>query len=161
MSLIRRPSPVVLPPETCIELLKRESLGRVAITSHALPAVVPVRYGYLGGCVIFLTTKGSTLASATKNNVVAFEVDHSDDDAFSGWSVMIQGISKEIVDPDELKDAGGLGLTSWLAEGAGDHLVRIRPDFVTGRACGPIVIGTRQHPSWDLDTMGSGDSFRE
>jgi uncharacterized protein len=152
MSVINRPPATVLAPEQCLELLGQESLGRVAITYRALPVVVPVHYSMLGGSVVFLTTKGSTLAGATKGSVVAFEVDHSSDDG-SRWSVLIQGISQHIVDPDELRAANQLALGSWLSECGADHFVRIHPDLVTGRAFGSdrVPRGSAPFAESDLD----------
>jgi uncharacterized protein len=134
MTVIHRPPATALTPDQCLELLRKEYLGRVAITYRALPVVVPVHYRILDGSVVFLTTEGSTLAGATKGSVVAFEVDHSSEDGSCGWSVLIQGIAQHIVDPDELRVANQLTLASWLSECGADHFVRIHPDFVTGRA---------------------------
>jgi uncharacterized protein len=136
MNVIRRPPTEVLPPETCLELLRRKSIGRIAITLRALPAVVPIRYRILRGTVVFKTTKGSSLANATADSVVAFEVDHHDEDERSGWSVMVQGRSQLIADLDEAEEAGRLGLECWSFEQGVDHFVRIRPELVTGKTFG-------------------------
>jgi uncharacterized protein len=151
MSVIHRPPATVLAPEQCLELLRQESLGRIAITHRALPVVVPVHYSILDGSVVFLTTKGSTLAGATQHNVVAFEVDHSSDDGSSGWSVLIQGIAQQIVDPEELRIANQLALASWLSECGADHFVRIHPDFVTGRAFGSDGVRRKCAPFAESD----------
>jgi nitroimidazol reductase NimA-like FMN-containing flavoprotein (pyridoxamine 5'-phosphate oxidase superfamily) len=132
----RPPTEEVLGPQACLELLRCKSVGRVAITLRALPVVVPIRYAILRGTVVFKTTKGSSLATATADSVVAFEVDHHDEDGRSGWSVMVQGRSRLITDLREIEEACRLDLECWSPEQGLDYFVRIRPEFLTGTAFG-------------------------
>ncbi len=65
----------VLNREECLRLLRHATLGRVAITSGALPQVLPVNFRLFGDRIVFRTGLGTKLDAATSNNVVAFEVD--------------------------------------------------------------------------------------
>ena len=123
-----------LDPDVCLELIQGNDMGRVAITVGALPAIVPIRYCVIDGAVIFKATKGSNLAAASADNVVAFEVDHHDRASRFGWRVMAQGRSRLVVDPSEVAQADRLALTTWPPEPGPYDIVRIRTDILSGIA---------------------------
>ncbi len=122
----------ILAPAQCRELLGRNTVGRVAVTVAALPAIFPVNYQMLDDQIVFLTGDGTKLRAALERAVVAFQVDHFDDATTSGWSVMAIGIAEEITDPEEIRIAEGLGLRPF-ATGDRSHFVRIIPEFLSGR----------------------------
>lgn len=122
----------LLSPAQCRDLLARGSVGRVAVTVAALPAIFPVNYGVLFGDVVFLTGDGTKLRAALERTVVAFQIDHIDESISSGWSVLAVGLAEEITDPAQLQAAAQLGLRPF-AGGDRTHFVRIRPEFVSGR----------------------------
>ena len=66
------------------------------------------------------------------NQVVAFEVDHTDVETMLGWSVLVVGRADELHEPDLLDRVEAWGLRPW-AGGQRDHLVGISLDRVTGR----------------------------
>lgn len=122
----------ILSPEQCDDLIRRNSVGRVAVTVAALPAIFPVNYAVLDGQIIFRTGEGTKLRAALDRTVVAFQVDHVGSSLASGWSVMAVGLAEEITDADDVKAAEALGLVP-LAAGDRSHYVRIRPEFLSGR----------------------------
>jgi nitroimidazol reductase NimA-like FMN-containing flavoprotein (pyridoxamine 5'-phosphate oxidase superfamily) len=61
----------------CLQLLARGSLGRVAFTERALPAIRPVNYALVGNHVL-LRIDGDGLGRRLDGQVVAFEVDEID-----------------------------------------------------------------------------------
>lgn len=122
----------ILSPTQCRQLLQGSTLGRVAVTVAALPAVFPVHYAVLDDDIVFLTGDGTKLRAALERAVVAFQIDHFDESRASGWSVMAIGMAEEIADPDELRAARGLGLRP-LAGGDRSHFVRVRPELLSGR----------------------------
>ena len=124
---------VVLSKAECMNHLGRNGLGRVAITVGALPAVFPINYAVDGEYVYFRTAAGTKLAAAARNAVVAFEVDHVDRMAHTGWSVLVIGPAEEVVDHDTRATADELPLARWLPGGV-ETLVRIRAELVSGRA---------------------------
>jgi nitroimidazol reductase NimA-like FMN-containing flavoprotein (pyridoxamine 5'-phosphate oxidase superfamily) len=122
----------ILSPEQCDDLIRRNSVGRVAVTVAALPAIFPVNYAVLDGQIIFRTGEGTKLRAALDKAVVAFQVDHVGGSVASGWSVMAVGLAEEITDADEVKAAEALRLVP-SAAGDRSHYVRIRPEFLSGR----------------------------
>jgi nitroimidazol reductase NimA-like FMN-containing flavoprotein (pyridoxamine 5'-phosphate oxidase superfamily) len=113
-------------------LLAGEHFGRVGITIGALPAILPVSYAILDDAIVFRTSPGTKLTAAVQEAVVAFEVDHADEDDRTGWSVLVVGQARRITDAETLEHARALELRPW-APGERDHFVRISPEMVTGR----------------------------
>lgn len=68
----------ILSSEECHELLRQSTVGRVAVTVAALPAIFPVNYAVLDGRIVFRTGEGTKLQAAVERAVVAFQVDHID-----------------------------------------------------------------------------------
>jgi uncharacterized protein len=101
-----------IPPDDCLKLLKLAYVGRIGISIHALPVILPVNYVLHEGDVVFRVGSGTKLAAATAGAVVAFEVDHSDPQGTSGWSVLLQGRVEEIVAPAQIAQARTLHLQS-------------------------------------------------
>ena len=122
----------ILSQEQCLNLLQNSTVGRVAVTVAALPAIFPVNYAVLDEQIVFLTGEGTKLRAALARAVVAFQVDHIDEVTASGWSVMAVGVAEEITDPAEIEAAQRLGLHPFAA-GDRPHFVRIRPEFLSGR----------------------------
>lgn len=122
----------ILSPEQCWDLLSRSGVGRVAVTIAALPAIFPVNFTVFHDQIVFFTGEGTKLRAALERSVVAFQVDHFDGSVSSGWSVLAVGMAEEITEADELLAADDLNLRPF-AGGARSHLVRIRPEFVSGR----------------------------
>lgn len=121
----------ILTEKCCLDLLDTETVGRVAISVSALPAIFPVNYRMLEGDVVFLTGDGLKSKAAIANNVVGFEVDHLDPDRRTGWSVLVVGRARVVPD-DERAAMGDLRLYPW-AGGTRSHLVRIHPELISGR----------------------------
>lgn len=121
----------ILAERLCLDLLAGEQVGRIAVSVSALPAIFPVNYRVVDGDVLFLTGDGLKANAAIAGNVVCFEVDHIEPERRAGWSVLIVGQARIV--PAEERDAmGDLGLSPW-AGGAKAHLVRIHPEFISGR----------------------------
>ena len=121
-----------LDPDTCLRLLSREPVGRVALTARALPVVLPVNFALLDGDIVWRSAQGTKLNAAAAGFVVAFEVDRLQPDRKEGWSVMVQGLAHMITDPAELERAKQLGIESWALDGVADRYVRLVPNIVTG-----------------------------
>jgi nitroimidazol reductase NimA-like FMN-containing flavoprotein (pyridoxamine 5'-phosphate oxidase superfamily) len=122
-----------LGPEDCLELLREEPLGHVALTARALPVVLPVSFAVSGGDIVWRSAQGTKLNDACCDFVVAFEADHYEPDHAQGWSVMVQGLAHVVTDSEELDRARELPLESWTSEGVADRYVCLVPDVVTGR----------------------------
>ncbi|GAA3993438.1 pyridoxamine 5'-phosphate oxidase family protein [Thermobifida alba] len=122
----------VLTREECLRLLAEAPIGRIVFTDQALPAVQPVNFTMLGTDIVVRTSPESKLAQATRDTVVAFEVDDYDVATRTGWSVMVVGIGHAVDDPEERAVLEALPLRSW-APGPRSHFIRIMTDIVTGR----------------------------
>jgi hypothetical protein len=108
------------------------------VTVGALPAIFPVNYATLEGDVVFRSAPGTKLTAATRNSIVAFEVDGSDRMGHTGWSVMVIGPAHPISDPAEVNRASALPLASWARQDD-DVFVRIEGRIVSGRALTQVV----------------------
>jgi len=129
----------VLGRDECLQLLASMTLGRVGCTSGALPIVLPVNFRLVGDEVVFRTGVGTKLDAATRNAVVAFEVDDMDPLSHEGWSVLVTGVSREVADPEELASLVASAIPRWAPRSDG-RVVAISTDLVSGRR---IVRGVR------------------
>jgi nitroimidazol reductase NimA-like FMN-containing flavoprotein (pyridoxamine 5'-phosphate oxidase superfamily) len=116
----------------CLRLLASVSVGRVGLSVKALPAVLPVNFALLDGEVVFRTAEGTKFHAAVAGRVLAFEADHYDPDGLSGWSVLVQGVSRVVTEPTELQRTQQLTVEPWAVDGA-DRIVRITSTLVSGR----------------------------
>jgi hypothetical protein len=88
-----------------IRLLRTTTIGRVAYSQAALPAIRAVSYMLRDGAVVIPTRAGSALAQAARGAVLAFEADSYDQEARTGWCVTVVGPSRVVAvgrsqDPD-------------------------------------------------------------
>lgn len=118
-----------------LRLLSAVSLGRIVFTQHALPAVRPVNHLVEGEDIIVRIHDGGALASLAApadapGVVVAYEADDIDPVTHLGWSVVVTGYARVVVDTDEVDRYAHL-LRPWVARPMTSAL-RIRPDLVTG-----------------------------
>ncbi|MGW0996876.1 pyridoxamine 5'-phosphate oxidase family protein [Streptomyces sp. NPDC002520] len=119
-----------------LRLLGSVSLGRIVFTRQALPAVRPVRHVLDGGDIVFRVPEDAALTARDPRDdgvgvVVAFEADVIDPDTHLGWSVVVTGYARPVVDPVELARIRGL-LGPREAQPGVDRAVRVRPDLVSG-----------------------------
>ena len=114
-----------------MELMEGESVGRVAVSVSALPAIFPVNYKLVDGNILFLTGEGMKSHAAVEGAVVGFEVDHFDTEKRTGWSVMLVGQAR-LVAEDERAAYDHVNLSPWVG-GHRSHLVSLHPEFVSGR----------------------------
>jgi uncharacterized protein len=135
----------VLGRDACLDLLATATLGRVGVSSGALPSVVPVNFRFDGRQILIRTGVGTKLDAAVANAVVAFEVDEIDPVAHTGWSVMVTGVARELTEPGERATAQTPPLARW-APGTDHRVIAISPELVSGRR---IVPGLAALPGAD------------
>jgi nitroimidazol reductase NimA-like FMN-containing flavoprotein (pyridoxamine 5'-phosphate oxidase superfamily) len=128
----------VLDRDECLRMLSGATLGRVGLTSGALPTVLPVNFFLDGERILILTGRGSKLEAATQNAVVAFEVDDFDPVYHSGWSVVVTGTAHAITDPAELETLRRMPLARWAPWNNG-RVVAIETEIMSGRRISPGV----------------------
>jgi hypothetical protein len=112
----------LIPELECWELLASASVGRVALSIRALPAILPVQY-YLDGRTLAVCLGHRELPERALNAVVAFAADAIDPQTRSGWSVQVQGRSAI---PRHLRIDTDCG---WSAAG---QVVQIEPEIISG-----------------------------
>jgi nitroimidazol reductase NimA-like FMN-containing flavoprotein (pyridoxamine 5'-phosphate oxidase superfamily) len=118
----------------CLRLLGGEELGRIGVSDHGSPLVLPVNYVLDGDAVVFRTGPGTKLQAAIRGPV-AFEVDHIDRASRSGWSVVVRGFAEEVTTfsgPGVRERLESLTIQPW-APGEKACLVRITARSITGR----------------------------
>jgi uncharacterized protein len=127
--------------EACMALLERESVGRLAFVDPEGPVAVPVNFALAGDLVLFRLEHDSHLGAAI-DAPVAFEVDHTDPDTGSGWSVLVRGDAEEVQleRVPELLRLMTRPPRPW-AEGVHNVWVAITPRRVTGRRLTTRALG--------------------
>jgi nitroimidazol reductase NimA-like FMN-containing flavoprotein (pyridoxamine 5'-phosphate oxidase superfamily) len=122
----------VLDRAECLRLLATASLGRIGISSGALPVILPVNFRLVGDTIVFRTASGTKLDAATRGAVVAFEVDAIDPFEHTGWSVMVTGVARRVTDPVELDAVRPQRVARWAPDGE-DCVVAVSTEMVSGR----------------------------
>lgn len=123
---------VELTRSECLRLLAGGAIGRVIFTDRALPSVQPVNYVLDNEEIVFRTANGSKLAAASRNAVVAFQIDQFDPATRSGWSVLGVGEAYEVVDPARLVELADLQPDPWVRD-RDAHTLCIPLGILTGR----------------------------
>jgi nitroimidazol reductase NimA-like FMN-containing flavoprotein (pyridoxamine 5'-phosphate oxidase superfamily) len=124
--------------QDCLRLLAEHSVGRVAFTERALPAIRPVNYALVGSHIV-LKTQADGLASRLDGQIVAFEVDEIDPVTKSGWSVVVTGSARVLRDPGELARLDAVALVAWAGP-THATAVWITPGDIQGRrVAAPLV----------------------
>lgn len=121
----------LLTRDECLDRLRSASVGRIAVTHRALPAIVPVNYAMNGSRVLFRTERDGMLARACAGSVVAFEIDELDPAGHGGWSVLVVGMA-ELLEGSAAVRAAETGLFSAVGPGR-DQFVAITVGQLTGR----------------------------
>jgi nitroimidazol reductase NimA-like FMN-containing flavoprotein (pyridoxamine 5'-phosphate oxidase superfamily) len=122
----------LLDESEAMRLLAQGEVGRVGLTIGEVPAIFPVNYRILDGCIVFRSSPGSKVSTAASKGIVAFEVDDYHAADRSGWSVLVVGRSEVVHDLDVTFAVLDAGLESF-ADGPRGAIVRITPTFVSGR----------------------------
>ncbi|MEV0966702.1 pyridoxamine 5'-phosphate oxidase family protein [Streptomyces sp. NPDC049910] len=131
-----RPRLRELGTDECRARLSTHGVGRVAVTTPDGPAVVPVNYEVIDDRIAFRSAPGSVPAAAAGTEV-AFEVDHLDETASRGWSVLVVGPARHVTEPGAVRRlAEGAHTRPW-AGGEREMWVSIRPRRITGRRIDP------------------------
>jgi nitroimidazol reductase NimA-like FMN-containing flavoprotein (pyridoxamine 5'-phosphate oxidase superfamily) len=126
-----------IPANECLELLKTHHFGRIAVIVDDHPVIFPINYAVDGDAVVFRTNTGAKLSGAVMGRV-AFEIDGTDEEARTGWSVVVQGVGSEITTAldhrsEQLRQ---LEVEPWVP-GARTRWVEILPQSITGRRLRP------------------------
>ncbi|KUI31495.1 pyridoxamine 5'-phosphate oxidase [Mycobacterium sp. IS-1496] len=120
----------ILPESECWSLLRGVALGRFVTCADGRPELFPVNFVVRDRTVLFRTAEGTKLTSTAISDHVLFEADsHTEAE---GWSVVVKGTARPVQDDGPILEALETELFPWTAT-AKEHVVRIRPERVTGR----------------------------
>ena len=130
-----RSETVELSRDACLKLLGSHQFGRLAVIGAAdAPVIRPVNYmfDHRSQSVVFRTARGSKFYALLGAAKAAFEIDGIDEEARTGWSVVITGVAEEVTQPTEVDRLSRLGLEPW-APGPKPHWMHVRAWTVAGR----------------------------
>ena len=136
---------MALDEHECLRWLAAARLGRVGYTRNALPAIELVSFRVHEGSLVVPARRDSELVAGTRGAVVAFEVDDYDQAARTGWSVMVVGASRPVVERIEIVACDALGWPT-PAPTANSCYIAIRLTLVRGWQAMPDGI-PRSRPS--------------
>jgi nitroimidazol reductase NimA-like FMN-containing flavoprotein (pyridoxamine 5'-phosphate oxidase superfamily) len=133
--------------ESCLEHLRMEQVGRIAIIVDGSPIVLPITFRLLEASgltwIALRTRPGNVIDQASMN--VAFEIDGIDPARRGGWSVLVRG-SLQHVDPEAASFRERFDPEPWLTTDRGLWLI-IEPYAVTGRELHPSEQDWAFHPT--------------
>jgi uncharacterized protein len=86
-----------------------------------------------GHDVVFRTAYGSKLSGVEGQHLAAFEADHYNEQARSGWSVLVSGRAELVDAEDDIQRLNRRGLHPWASAVQRPFWIRIRPTSVSGR----------------------------
>ncbi|HTJ34353.1 MAG TPA: pyridoxamine 5'-phosphate oxidase family protein [Dactylosporangium sp.] len=119
--------------DRCLELLASVPLGRVVFTLRALPAIRPVNHLVDGDTIVIRSSLATSLASSATADgavVVAYEADAIDLVRRTGWTVVVTGAARLVLDEDRLARYER-ELEPWVDEPM-NCVIGIDCDLVTG-----------------------------
>ncbi|WP_432968992.1 pyridoxamine 5'-phosphate oxidase family protein [Dactylosporangium sp. CA-233914] len=117
----------------CLELLGSVPVGRVVFTDRALPAIRPVNHLVDGETIVIRSNLGAGLASAATAHgslVVAYEADEIDAGTHTGWTVVVTGTARLVLDESRLRRYEEV-LHPWVGETM-NCVISIDCDLVNG-----------------------------
>jgi hypothetical protein len=98
--------------DECRELLKRGTLGRLALAAGGEVDIFPVNYFSDGQSILIRTAPGTKLLELTVHDAVAFETDgYTDEEA---WSVVAHGRARQLESQAEIDAADLTPLRPWI-----------------------------------------------
>jgi uncharacterized protein len=123
-----------LTAEECVQLLRTERVGRVAVVTPAgWPLIRPVDYIFdeRSRSVVFRSRPGSKLHALAHADRASFEIDSAADPCAS-WSVIITGVVETVTQAPEVARLEHLALNTRVPVEPRTWL-RIRPNVISGR----------------------------
>ncbi len=107
----------------CWDLLGSESIGRLALSVRAMPALLPVQYYLDGGTIAICLGHYRVPRQSLGGTIVAFTVDAIDKASVSGWVVHSLGM---LTLPQQL------GAPTDCGQPTAGQVVHLDPTIITG-----------------------------
>ncbi len=123
-----------LTPKQCHELLTVGVIGRIAFNGSQGIILLPVNYVHLDSEIYCRVSADSVLGELAHDvGEIAFQVDWHEDLFRKAWSVTVNGVAKQVTDPDLLdKLQNHRQLQPW-AIGTRDVFIQVGVDRIAGR----------------------------
>src|SRR5438128_370529 len=122
-----------LSPDTCIDLLRMHSIGRISVIHDGFPVVLPVNYRFVDGStgplILLRTRSGNVIDQAGVN--AAFEIDSIDPSHCTGWSVLLRGQLSHLDDATVERIKDQFDPLPWVS--GRDSWLIVKPLQITGR----------------------------
>ncbi len=125
----------VIPVAACWALLTTQSSGRLGFFREGLLDIFPVNYFVMADRVYFRTSADGTIATSYLEHA-AFQIDHVDKEARSGWTILLNGPATRVEDPALLTTLWGKAVAEPWAPGQRDLFLNLAPSLVRGRRIG-------------------------
>ncbi|BEP14095.1 pyridoxamine 5'-phosphate oxidase family protein [Acidothermaceae bacterium B102] len=130
----------------CLSLLGRASVGRVAFSHRAMPAIVPVTFAMVRDHLVVAADDRALLAYARDGAVVALQTDQDDHLADAVWSVTCVGRAHRLALDDADRRLAGVTPLPGTTE---RQFLRIDADLLDGRRFLRRPLAAREFPvSW-------------
>jgi hypothetical protein len=108
----------------CWELVRTASVGRLVLSLHALPAILPVQY-YVDGDEIAICLGHYVIPEQSVNDaIVAFGVDAIDPTSRAGWTVQVRGI---------VRCPHTIGVPTDCGQPSAGQIVHLEPQILEGQ----------------------------
>ncbi|MEV7631552.1 pyridoxamine 5'-phosphate oxidase family protein [Microbacterium sp. NPDC089318] len=122
-----------LSEEQCLELLATTTVGRIGFVADDRVLIIPVNFLVDGRDVVIRTDPDGPLSALPSSRVlVAFEIDHHEALAASGWSVLMNG-RVSTMSEQQLQSMPGSSTRLPWAEGERSLALRLTPESISGR----------------------------
>jgi uncharacterized protein len=128
--------------EECLEMLRRNKVGRISLVVEGFPVILPVNYRLVEteeGTWLFLRTKAGTTIDRLAAQV-GFQIDWVDVHSHQGWSVLVRGRLRHV----EVDESSDVELESWASDR--DTWLVIEPLMISGRRLHPSSTEWPFHP---------------
>lgn len=116
----------------CWRHLEQHSVGRISYMDRGYPVILPLNYVVHDQRIHVQTASYNQLAIHLPGQPAAFEIDHVDDHARAGWSVLVRGVAEHVTREDHDRFPTQVGSAPW-PDGIRSMVLRIVPVEVTGR----------------------------
>ena len=120
----------------CWDRVRTVPVGRLVTVVSGRADIFPVNFVVDSDRIVIRTAEGTKLAGAIASHTVLFEVDHTDDDLRTGWSVVMRGVAREPRALEEVMHDQELDLRPWSNPAPKQRFIEIRPIEISGRAVG-------------------------
>jgi len=128
------PETTALDGAHCWQMLEREGIGRLAVSTDDGVDIFPMNYLSSHGRIYFRSAPGTKILELTEHPRAAFEVDGRT--MLARWSVVVRGTVRRLASEPEILHSGVTSLRAWQP-GEKFNYFEIQPEQIAGRFIRP------------------------